>query len=334
MQIFLTGGSGFVGGHVIEALVRGGHDVRALARSDRAAGQVRALGATPVRGELGAVTPAMLAGAEAVIHAAAFVEEWGTREQFWRGNVEGTGNMLDAARAAGVRRFIHVGTEAALFAGDDLVGVDETAPYPTRQRYLYSETKAEAERRVLQANTAAFTTLSIRPRFVWGPRDTSVLPTILRMARAGSFAWIGGGRARTSTTHVANLVHALTLALTRGAGGRAYFVADDGERTLREFLTALAATQGVDLGARTLPGRLARSLARVVEGVWRLLGVRRPPPMTRFAVDMMACSVTVDTTRARQELGYAPVISVAAGLRQLADGRPASALEATLVRPR
>lgn len=314
MQIFVTGGSGFVGGHTIEALVREGHDVRALARSDRAAEQVRAYGATPVRGELGAVTPELLAGCEAVIHAAAFVEEWGTREQFWQGNVEGTRNMLEAARAAGVRRFLHVGTEAALFAGQDLVAVDEAAPYPAPQRYLYSETKAEAERLVLAANGPGFATLSIRPRFVWGPRDNSVLPSILKMARAGSFAWIGGGAARTSTTHVANLVHALVLALTHGEGGRAYFVADEGVRTIREFLSAYAATAGVDLGARTLPKGLARTLARVIEGTWRLFGVRRQPPLTRFAADMMSATVTVDTGRARRELGYMPVVTVEDGL--------------------
>ena len=119
----------------------------------------------------------MLVGAEVVVHAAAFVEEWGTREQFWQGNVEGTTRMLAAAKAGGVRRFLHVGTEAALFDGHDLRDVDESAPYPARQRYLYSETKAEAERRVLAANAAGFETLSVRPRLVWGPRDTSVLPT-------------------------------------------------------------------------------------------------------------------------------------------------------------
>ena len=314
MQIFVTGGSGFVGGHLIEALVRGGHEVRALARSDRAAAQVQAFGATPVRGELGAVGPELLAGVDAVIHAAAFVEEWGTRAQFWQGNVVGTRDMLDAARAAGVRRFIHVGTEAALFAGRDLIDIDESTPYPARQRYLYSESKAEAERLVLAAASDTFVTLSIRPRFVWGPRDSSVLPAIVRMARAGSFAWIDGGRARTSTTHIDNLVHALTLALTRGTSGRAYFVADDGQRTVREFLTALAATQDVALGERDVPAAIARPLARVVEGAWRLLRIEKQPPMTRFAIDMMACSITVDTGRARAELGWAPVISLAAGL--------------------
>ncbi len=317
MKIFVTGGSGFVGGHLIEALAKGGHEVLALARSERAAEAVRGYGATPVRGELEAVSPAMIGGAEAVIHAAAFVEEWGTREQFWKGNVEGTTGMLAAARAGGARRFLHVGTEAALFDGHDLVDVDETAPYPARQRYLYSETKAEAERRVLAADAEGFATLSIRPRFVWGPRDGSVLPSILRMARAGSFAWIDRGRARTSTTHVYNVVHGLTLALTRGEGGRAYFLADDGERTVREFLTALAATAGGDLGSRSVPRVVARSAARVIEGVWRLFGVKRAPPMTRFAIDMLSSSVTVDTRRARAELGYAPVISVEEGLRRM-----------------
>jgi nucleoside-diphosphate-sugar epimerase len=317
MKIFITGGSGFVGGHVIEALAKAGHEVRALARSGKSAATVERYGATAVRGELGALTKEMLEGVEVVVHCAAFVEEWGTREQFWRANVEGTANALEAARAAGARRFVHVGTEAAIFEGNDLVGVDESAPYPARQRYLYSETKAEAERRVLGANGPGFETISVRPRFVWGPRDTSVLPALLRMAKEGSFAWIDGGRARTSTTHVANLVRAIELALTRGVPGRAYFVADEGERTLRSFLSELAETQGVSLGSRAVPRLVARSLARVIEGAWRLLRVARTPPMTRFAIDMMSSTVTVRTDRAREELGYAPVIDVEEGMRAM-----------------
>ena len=107
-------------------------------------------------------------------------------------------------------------------------------------------------------------TLSIRPRLVWGPRDATVLPALLRMARAGSFAWIDGGQAHTSTTHVHNLVHAVTLALHRGKPGSAYFVTDDGQRP-REFLSALAASQGVTLPTRSLPGWVARPLSSVVE---------------------------------------------------------------------
>jgi nucleoside-diphosphate-sugar epimerase len=318
MRVFVTGGSGFVGSHVIEALVRAGHEVVAMARSDRSAEIVGGFGAAASRTALGQVKAGDLRGVDAVVHAAAFVEEWGTREEFWTANVDGTQNLLDAAKAAGVKRFLFIGTEAALFDGHDLIAVDERAPYPAAQRYLYSETKAEAERRVLAANDASFTAISIRPRFVWGPRDASVLPTIVKMAEEGRFMWLDGGRARTSSTHVANLAHAVVLALGHGRGGEAYFIADDGERSMRELLGALAKTRGVALPDRSIPGVIARPLARLIEGTWRLFGIRRAPPMTAFTISMMSRSVTVKTDKARDELGYRPVISVDEGLRSLA----------------
>ncbi|WP_428267942.1 NAD-dependent epimerase/dehydratase family protein [Haliangium sp.] len=331
MRIFVTGGSGFVGGHVIESLSPT-HELLALARSDGSAEVVRGYGASPVRGHLGAVPESALAGVDAVVHCAAFVQEWGTREQFWAGNVEGTRQLLDAARAAGVKRFIHISTEAVLFDGGDLIDVDESHPYPRRQRFLYSETKAEAERLVLAANDDAITTIALRPRFIWGPRDQTVLPAVVRMAQQGGFAWIDGGRRLTSTTHVANLVHAIELALEHGQGGRAYFVTDGEDRPMREMLTSLAATRGVILPERSIPGWLARAVARLSEGAWRLLRIKRPPKVTSFAASMLSRQVTVRIDAARAELGYEPVVTVADGLAALTDtarakstGQPRSA---------
>jgi nucleoside-diphosphate-sugar epimerase len=316
MRIFVTGASGFVGGHVARTLAER-HEVLAMARSEEGMAQVRALGATPVRCALGQVPADALAGVDAVVHCAARAEDWGTRQQFWDANVEGTRQLLEAARRAGVARFIHIGTEAALFHGEALEGVDETHPYPARHRFWYSESKAEAERLVLAADAPDMTTLSLRPRLVWGPGDRSVLPTLLDTAARGAFAWIDGGRARTSTTHVDNLVHAVELALAHGRGGQAYFVADDGERTMREFLARLVATRGVALPSRSVPGGLLRPLARVVEAVWGWLRPGQRPPITRFAASMMSRTVTVRTDKARRELGYAPRVTVEDGLRAL-----------------
>ena len=318
MQVFVTGGSGFIGGHVVEQFVAQGHRVRAMARSERSARTVADFGAEPARCELGHVGVADLEGCEAVVHCAAFVEEWGTRDQFWNINVAGTTQLLAAAREAGVERFIFVGTEAALFDGRSLVDVDETEPYPPKQRFLYSETKAEAERRVLAADALGFTTLSIRPRFVWGPRDQSVLPAILEKVEAGNWAWIDHGRVRTSTTHVANLVAAIERALVSGRGGQAYFIADDEQTTLRSFLVRLAKTRGVTLPDRNVPRWLARATAAAVETVWRSLGIQKAPPVTRFAAAMLSSSITVCTEKAERELGYQPVIRVANGLAALA----------------
>lgn len=318
MRVFVTGGSGFVGGHLIERLVHDGHAVVAMARSDRSASIVAGYGAEPARCDLDRVGPTHLDGCDAVIHAAAHVEEHGDRETFWRINVEGTVRLLDAARRAKVRRFVHVGTEAILLDDTrDLLDVDEQVPPPKRHRFLYSETKAEAERRVLEASRDDFVALCVRPRLVWGPRDETILPALARMVDAGSFAWIDGGRALSSTTHVANLVHALVLALDAGVGGHAYFVADDGARTLREVLTAFAATRGLELPNRSIPSWVARPTARALERVWKLARLGGPAPITPFAVCVMSRSVTVRTERARRELGYAPVIDFESGVKAM-----------------
>lgn len=318
MKLFVTGGSGFVGGHTIEQLAKK-HTVFALARSEVSANKVSQYGATPVRGELGAIDPASLQDIDAIIHSGAYVEEWGTREQFWQANVVGTEQLLDAAKKAGVRRFIHVGTEAAVFDGHDLINIDETYPYPKQHQYLYSETKAAAEKAVLQANTEAMTTVSIRPRLVWGERDTSVLPTVLKRIRENNFAWLDQGATYTSATHVLNLVHALRLALTQGQPGHAYFVADEGTMSIRAFLTQLVNTQRITPPEMSVPSSIARPLSAAIEWAWLTFSLKGTPPMTRFAVDMMSSTITVNTIKAQKDLGYFPVVTWRKGIEQLSN---------------
>jgi nucleoside-diphosphate-sugar epimerase len=315
-KLFITGASGFVGGAIVRALA-GRYTVLALSRSERSDAAIRALGATPVRGELGSVATAAIAGCEAVIHCAAFVKQWGTREQFWNANVEGTRQLLQASRQAGVQRFIHIGTEAALFHGQHMRDIDERYPYPAHTPFLYSETKAAAEKLVLAANAPGFATLSIRPRFVWGPGDQTILPVLEAMVRAGKFVWIDHGRSQTSTTHIANLVRGVELALERGTGGNAYFVIDDGVAQMHEFLSALLATRKLQPQEKSIPGWLARTLAAVTETIWRALGKTSDPPLTRFAAAMMARDCTIRGEKAQRELGYQPAISRAQGLQEL-----------------
>src|SRR5918911_2205553 len=279
---FVTGGSGFIGGRLVRRLVADGFRVRALARSDRSAAAVEAVGAEAVRGDLDQVE-AMRAGAEGcdhAFHAAAYVGEWGSREDYERGNVIGTRNALEAARSAGVRRFVHVGTEAALLAGQPLHDADETAPLRPDSPALYASTKARAEQAVRDASSPGFETVVVRPRFVWGAGDTSVLPALRTAVERGRFSWIGGGRHRTSTTHVDNTVEGLVLGAERGRSGEAYFVTDGEPVVFREFVTDLLATQGVEPPERKAPRAVVGALAAVGEGAWRLLPLRGSPPVT------------------------------------------------------
>jgi nucleoside-diphosphate-sugar epimerase len=316
---FVTGGSGFIGGRLIERLRRDGWSVKALARSPSSAEKVRSLGAEPVEGDLEDMQ-ALRRGAEGcslAFHAAAHLGEWGSREDFERVNVAGTRNVLTASREAGVRRFVHVGTEAALIAGQPLVNADETAPLRPDSNALYCATKAIAEQAVRDANGDALETVVVRPRLVWGRGDTTIMPSLVKAIEAGRFAWIGGGRHRTSTTHVDNTVHGLVLGAEKGQPGGVYFVTDGEPVVFREFITELVATQGVEAPDRNMPAPLAGAAAVASEGIWRALRLKSTPPITRLAVWLSSQECTIDISRARSELDYNPVRTIADGMSEL-----------------
>lgn len=316
---FVTGGSGFVGGRLIERLVADGWRVRALARSDASAAVVADRGAEAVRGDL-SDTAALAAGArgcDVAFHAAAHLGDWGDPADFERDNVQGTANVIEACRLGGVGRLVHVGTEAALLAGQPLVGADETEPLRPDSPALYSASKARAEALVLAANGEQLETVVVRPRFVWGRGDTTLLPRMVEMVRSGRFAWIGGGRHRTSITHVDNVVEGLVLAAERATPGRAYFVTDGEPVVFRDFVTELLATQGVKAPRRSVPAGLARALAAAGERLWRVLPLPGAPPVTRFAVWVSSLDTVLDDSRARSDFGYAPVVSHEQGLAEL-----------------
>ena len=163
----------------------------------------------------------------------------------------------------------------------------------------------------------------VRPRFVWGRGDTSVLPRLVALARQGRLAWIGGGCHHTSTTHIDNTVHALLLAAERGRPGGVWFATDGTPVVFREFVSELLRTQGVEPPERELPVPLARARrwppARRRSAV---LPLRGAPPLTRFGLWFATRECTLSDRRAREELGYRPVTSRARGLAELRDPRP------------
>lgn len=307
-----------MGQHLIRALVEKGVEVRALARSEHAAITVRGAGAEPVRGDL--FSSAQMAegmdGCDVVFHSAAKADEHGPMKAFVAANVTGTEYALAAAKKAQVGRFVHVSTEAVLADGNPLVRVDETKPYPVKPMGPYPITKGAAERAVIAATNPAFDAVVIRPRFIWGQGDTSLLPKLCEAVRAGKFAWIDGGHYLTSTCHVTNCCEGALLAAEKGKGGEVYFLTDGEPVDFRDFLTTYLATQGVDASkSRSIPLWSAK-LAAVVTG-WL-----PRPPITRTAVALIAQEMTVNDAKARRELGYVGAVTREQGLAEM---RPISA---------
>lgn len=317
MNIFVTGASGFVGSFIVQRLA-GQHQFYAMARSQSSADKVLKMGAIPVRCELGSVKPEDLMNCDTIIHAAAFTKEWGTKEEFWEPTVNGTRQLLEVAKQAGVKKFLHISTEALLFTGQDLDDIDETYPYPEKSKFLYSGSKLEAEKLVLAANEPGiFEVLVLRPRFVWGPNDQTVLKVLVEMVKEGKFMWVNGGKNLTSTVHIYNVVEAVRCALENWQAGQVYFVTDGEINTYKDFLTQYIETQGVIPPDKSISKFMARAMADLVDFTWRILGIQSKPPITKLAAYMMSSNFTINHDKATREIGYKPIIDIKMGMKEL-----------------
>lgn len=318
-QVFVTGGSGFVGGNLIDELVSRGITVHALARSDQAAEKVEARGAVAVRGDLESITALKkgMDGCDTVFHAGAVVTLWGDPDEFQRINVQGTQNVVTAARMAGVSTLVHVSTEAVLAGGPPIVDADEMWDYPRKPCGLYPTTKGAAERIVIQSNAKDLKTVAIRPPLIWGKGDTSVLPQIAAAVENGQWMWFDGGHYPHTTTHVKNVVEGLILAAEKGRGGQVYFLSDGEPMDFREFITRSLATMGVTPSDKAIPWWLASIFATVTESIWVLLRLKSDPPLPRSVLYVMGQKLTVNDSKARIELGYEGRVSIEDGLAEM-----------------
>ena len=172
------------------------------------------------------------------------------------------------------------------------------------------------------ANGEGLETVVVRPRFVWGHGDTTLLPQLVEMVRAGRFRWVGGGRHLTATTHIDNTVEGLWLGATKAPAGGVYFVTDGEPIVFRDFMTEWVGTQGVEIPDKSVPPGVANAAAATLEWLWRRLRRSGNPPLTRFAVWVSAQECTIDISRAERELGYRPVTTREEGLRQMRSSQP------------
>ena len=314
MKAVVTGGGGFVGAALCRRLRDLGHDVTALGRRPHA--ELAAEGIHTAIQDLSApqaeaALATLFSGAQCVFHTAAHVKMWGPREAFIRGNLLATQNVIAACRAAGVAKLVFTSSPSVVATDHDLRGIDESQPYPRHYTALYPETKAAAERAVLDAHGRDLTTIVLRPHLIFGPGDTNLVPTILKRARAGRLVQVGDGTNLVDLTFIDDCVAAHVLAaealdVRPTAGGRAYFISQGTPVRLWEWIGRVLALHDVPPVRRRLSAATARILATAAEGVWQTFGLASDPPLTRFLAEEMATDHYFDISAARRELGYVP----------------------------
>jgi len=327
MRVFLTGGSGFVGQHLIQSLRAQGHTVLALARSTASARTVADAGAEPVSGDLAdlsrrgepAAPPAWLKnlhGVDAVVHAAARMAFWGTDAGFRTDNQEPTVALHAAAASAGVSRFVLI-SAASVSTGSQRAAVVDENTDNGKPNIAYSRVKLATEDALRETATPAMTLVILRPPFIWGAGMTTI-DDMAELVQEGQWMWIDKGRHTTDFVHVDNLADAVVLALSNGRHGAPYYVTDGTPIPIRDFFTPLLATQGADVsGSRSVPAGLAAPMAAMMDATARMLRRRTPPPLTNWLVSIMARDRSYDITAARTDLGYRPRVTLTAGLNEM-----------------
>jgi len=322
MKAAVTGAAGFVGKHLVERLVKDGHEVSVTDHPRCCFDDFKAIGARVFPVDLcGKDGPEeCFQGAEVVFHVAALASPWGKRERFWSVNVGGTDHVIRACRQAGVRRLVAVSSTSAVFDGHTHhVRADESLPYPTKFLSPYSETKSVAEQHVLAANGPDLETVAIRPHLIWGPRDRTFLARLRMHAQAGPIYHIGGGATETDTTYVDNLVDALLLAAKSDrAPGNAYFITNGEAIRYGEFMDRFLEILELPGARGSIPKWLAYGAGAVCEVIWNLFRIQREPMLTRYKVAELIYTHTYKIDRARNDLGYQPRVSNEEGFKRLA----------------
>ena len=321
MKALVTGGGGFVGRSIASALLERGDSVRSLARGEYP--ELAAQGIEVHRGDLvdADVVAKAAAGCDVVFHVAARVGAAGSYDDFHATNVVGTDNVIEACRREGVRALVFTSTPSVVFGHDDLEGVDESVPYAEEYEAHYPQTKAEAERRVLEATDDTLRTVAIRPHIVWGPGDTSLLPRLLE--RAPRLRKIRGPAKKTDVTFIDDAVAAHLLAADRllespdDIAGKPYFISAGEPIEIWTFIDRVLEAAGRPPITKSAPAGLAMAAGWMMEKLHALSGSEGEPRLSRWIVRELTRSHWFDIGAARRDLGYDPQVTIDEGMRRL-----------------
>lgn len=323
MKALVTGGGGFTGSALARELIKKGNKVISFSRGDYP--ELRESGIRTLRGDLSDSDLVLEAAenADIVFHVAAKAGISGCYSDYYRTNVTGTSNIIKACRTNNVKYLIYTSSASVVFNGKNIDGGDESLPYPKRPLSFYTETKAMAEKLVLEADSPSLRTLSLRPHLVYGPGDNHLLPRIRKQSESGRLRQIGGGRNLIDVSYIDNVIAAHldaadALANNTEASGKAYFITNGEPVLLWHFLNDMLRMSGLQPVSKSIPVWAASAFAVLDEAIHKTIIRNHEPFLTRFLVSELTLSHWFDISRARSLLNYNPMISNIEGLKKMA----------------
>lgn len=323
-KILVTGGGGFVGKAVVKQLLDRGLQVTVIGRNRYP--DVEKMGATVIPGDIcnRDFMFTVCKGHDTVFHVAAKAGVWGSWDDYYTINVQGTENVVDACRRNLVKKLVYTSTPSVVFRNHDLAGVDETTPYADTFLCHYAQTKVMAEKKVLAANCDSLHTTAIRPHLVWGPGDTNLIPRLVERGKKQQLKIVGDGKNRVDISYIDNVADAHlqaadNLEISKTAAGQAYFISQGESVNLWDWINDLFSRLNIAPVTKRISFKKAYFAGMVLEKIYLLLNRRQEPPMTRFVAEQLAKSHWFSIDKARTDLGYNPAVSTEEGMNRMVD---------------
>ncbi|QDU42705.1 3 beta-hydroxysteroid dehydrogenase/Delta 5--_4-isomerase [Symmachiella dynata] len=319
--MLVTGATGFVGSHVVQRAIEAGYSPRALVRESSNRALLDEWGVEQVVGDFfdhDALKKAV-DGVSAIVHCAAKVGDWGPIDDYRAVNVRGLEHLLVEAEAAGsLERFIQV-SSLGVYEGRDHHGTDESEPATLTGMDGYTLTKAEAERLVLEhVRDNSLPATVVRPGFIYGPRDQTVLPRLLERLKIGQVKFFGSGDQLLNNTYVGNLVDAIFLCLEKPETiGEVFNITDGQLVSKKHYISSVAELAGYPVPTGSVPLGVARFLTKASERVYRLLGKKEAPLLSNARFKFLGLNLDFSIEKARRQLGYDPQVTFDEGVRRM-----------------
>lgn len=322
MRALVTGATGFLGYRLALRLAQTGWEVTGIGRREGRGERLSRAGVRFIRADLGERERIVeaCAGQDAVFHCAALSAPWGAYRAFHAANVTGTEHVLAGCMQHGTGRLVHVSTPSVCFGAGERLDVSESEPLPRRQASAYARSKLAAECAVLGACRQGLDAVIVRPRALFGPGDSAIVPKLIAANGSRGIPLLDGGRALVDLTYVDNAVDALLLcqAAPARAAGRIYHISNGEPMPFGDAVRRLFVKLDEPLRLKKLPYWAAYGIAGLMETASRLVPSLGEPLLTRAMAGMVGRSQTLDISRARAELGYRPAVSVEEGMARYA----------------
>lgn len=321
MKVIVTGATGFLGGYVARRYAERGDDVVATGRNSERGRALERDGVHFLPADLTAPGDWMTCfdGADIVVHCAALSSLKGTYQMFHASNVVATEHVVRACETSRVGRLVNISTPSIYHCGEHRRDIKESDPLPARFANQYTQTKWQAEQSVQAAHARGLGAITLRPRAIFGPGDPSIVPRIIRVLKSGRLRVIGDGKNVVDVTCVDNVVDAVVCAGESHCSGEAYNISNGEPILIWDFIRRIAEGLQLPPPRGHVPLGMLRTVAGLSESALRLLRPADEPMLTRYGIEVLGLTTTLNIDKARCALGYEPHVSVEAGLRTLLD---------------